>query len=55
MAVGGHPEKILTAFQSVLDEQLVEEAALSKCHASARDVSKLIEDVESTLAQGKRA
>ncbi|KAI9093632.1 hypothetical protein K1719_027081 [Acacia pycnantha] len=54
LAVGGLPEKILTAFQSVLDEHLGEEAALSKCYAAVRDVGKLIEDVENTLAQGNQ-
>ncbi|KAF7819209.1 regulation of nuclear pre-mRNA domain-containing protein 1B-like [Senna tora] len=54
LAVGGLPEKILTAFQSVLDEYLSEETALSKCHAAVRDVSKVMEDVENTLAQGNQ-
>ncbi|KAK4282051.1 hypothetical protein QN277_013472 [Acacia crassicarpa] len=54
LAVGGHPEKILTAFQSVLDEHLGEEAALSKSYAAVRDVGKFIEDVENALAQGNQ-
>lgn len=54
LAVGGLPEKILTAFQSVLDENLSEEAALSKCYGAVRDVGKLMDEVENTLAQGKR-
>lgn len=53
MAVGGLPEKILTAFQSVLDEHSTEEAMLSKCIASVRHVGKIEEDVESNLIQGK--
>lgn len=53
MAVGGLPEKILTAFQSVLDEQPTEEAALSKFKATVHLVGKMEEDVESTLIQGK--
>ncbi|XP_019432458.1 PREDICTED: regulation of nuclear pre-mRNA domain-containing protein 1B-like [Lupinus angustifolius] len=52
LAVGCLPEKILTAFQSVLDEHPNEEEALSKCNAAARDYSKLVEDVEKQLAQG---
>lgn len=53
MAVGGLPEKILTAFQSVLDEHSTEEATLSKCSTSVRHVGKIEEDVESNLIQGK--
>jgi hypothetical protein len=53
LAVGGLPEKILTAFQSVLDEHPTEEAALSKCDATLRHVGKIEEDVESILIQGK--
>lgn len=53
MAVGGLPEKILTAFQSVLDEHSTEEAALSKCNATVHHVGKIEEDVECTLTQGK--
>ena len=53
MAVGGLPEKILSAFQSVLDEHPTEEAALSKCNAAVCHVGKIEEDVESNLIQGK--
>lgn len=53
MAVGGLPEKILTAFQSVLDEHSTEEAALSKCSGSVRHVGKIEEDVENNIIQGK--
>ena len=53
MAVGGLPEKILTAFQSVLDEHSTEEATFSKCSASVRHVGKIEEVVESNLIQGK--
>ncbi|KAJ7972003.1 regulation of nuclear pre-mRNA domain-containing protein 1B-like [Quillaja saponaria] len=52
LAVGGQPEKILTAFQSVLDEHLTEEAALNKCNGAVSHVGKIMEDVESALAQG---
>ncbi|XP_059427937.1 uncharacterized protein LOC132161773 [Corylus avellana] len=54
LAVGGLPEKILTAFQSVLDEHPTEEAALSKCDATLRHVGKIEEDVESILIQGNQ-
>ena len=54
LAVGCLPEKILTAYQAVLDEHINEEAALNKCTTAVRDVGKLVEDVENTLAQGKR-
>ncbi|XP_030926469.1 regulation of nuclear pre-mRNA domain-containing protein 1B-like [Quercus lobata] len=54
LAVGGLPEKILTAFQSVLDEHSTEEATLSKCSASVRHVGKIEEVVESNLIQGNQ-
>ena len=53
MAVGGLPEKIITAFESVLEEQINEEAALNKCNAALQNVGKIEEDVEKALAQGK--
>ncbi|TQE04293.1 hypothetical protein C1H46_010078 [Malus baccata] len=52
LAVGGLPEKILTAFQPVLDEHLTEEAALHKCNAAVLYVGKIDEDVENTLIHG---
>ncbi|KAE9590221.1 hypothetical protein Lalb_Chr21g0317331 [Lupinus albus] len=54
LAVGCLPEKILTALHSVLDEHLNEEAALNKCNNAVRQVCKLVEDVENTLAQGNQ-
>ncbi|XP_061348935.1 uncharacterized protein LOC133294297 [Gastrolobium bilobum] len=54
LVAGCLPEKILTAFQSVLDDHLNEEAALNKCNAAVRDVGKLVEAVEITLAQGNQ-
>ena len=54
LAVGGLPEKILTAFHSVLDEHLNEDAALNKCNAAVQQLGKLVEDTENTVAQGKR-
>ncbi|OIW06460.1 hypothetical protein TanjilG_05231 [Lupinus angustifolius] len=54
LAVGCLPEKILTALHSVLDDHLNEEAALNKCNDAVRQVCKLVEDVENTLAQGNQ-
>ncbi|XP_015970694.1 uncharacterized protein LOC107494173 [Arachis duranensis] len=54
LAIGCLPEKILTAYQAVLDENTSEEAALNKCDAAVRDMGKLVEDVENTLAQGNQ-
>lgn len=53
MAVGGLPEKLLTALQPVLDEHATEEGALNKCSVAARYVGKIEEDVENNLTQGK--
>lgn len=52
LAVGGLPEKILTALQPVLDEHASEEAALNKCSVAAHYVGKIEEDVEINLTQG---
>ncbi|QHN86641.1 Regulation of nuclear pre-mRNA domain-containing protein 1B [Arachis hypogaea] len=54
LAIGCLPEKILTAYQAVLDENTSEEAALNKCDAAVRDMGKLVEDVENMLAQGNQ-
>ncbi|KAF1879579.1 hypothetical protein Lal_00033236 [Lupinus albus] len=54
LAVGCLPEKILTALHSVLDEHLNEEAALNNCNSAVRQMCKLVEDVENTLAQGNQ-
>ncbi|XP_057949253.1 uncharacterized protein LOC131144568 [Malania oleifera] len=52
LAVGGLPERIVTAFQSVHDEHLNEETALNKCEGAVLCVGKLEKDVESTFSQG---
>ena len=52
LAVGGLPEKILTAYQSVLEDNPNEDTALNKCNAAVQHLSKIGEDVESSLAQG---
>ncbi|XP_058750679.1 uncharacterized protein LOC131623683 [Vicia villosa] len=54
LAVGCLPEKILTAFHSVLDEHLNEEAALNNCNAGVQNMVKLLGEVENTLAQGSQ-
>ena len=52
LAVGGLPEKILTAYQSVLEDNPNENTALNKCNAAVQHLIKIGEDVESSLAQG---
>ncbi|BAT85018.1 hypothetical protein LR48_Vigan03g203200 [Vigna angularis] len=54
LAVGCLPEKILSAFQPVLDEHLNEEATLKNCNAAVHGVGKVVEDVENTLSQGNQ-
>ncbi|KAI3437035.1 hypothetical protein J3R85_005765 [Psidium guajava] len=54
LAVGGLPEKILTAYQSVLDEHFTEEAALDKYSAAATQLEKIEEDAESNSTQGSQ-
>ncbi|PON89769.1 hypothetical protein TorRG33x02_144490 [Trema orientale] len=54
LSVGGLPEKIITAFQSVLDEHVNEEAALNKCSTALQYVGKLEEDAENALTQGNQ-
>ncbi|GAV57480.1 CTD_bind domain-containing protein [Cephalotus follicularis] len=53
LAVGDLPEKILTAYQSVLDEHTNEEAVLNKCYAAAVHVGE-IADNEYTSNQGNQ-
>ncbi|GKV07650.1 hypothetical protein SLEP1_g19397 [Rubroshorea leprosula] len=52
LAVGGLPEKILIAFQSVFEDYPNEEMAFNKYNASIQQLSKIVEDVEHSLAQG---
>ncbi|CAI0385134.1 unnamed protein product [Linum tenue] len=54
LMVGCTPEKILTAFQSVLDENQTEEAALDKSSTTVSHLGKIREDVESTLIAGNQ-
>ncbi|XP_059668235.1 uncharacterized protein LOC132313474 [Cornus florida] len=52
LPIGGMPEKIVTAFLSVHDENTIEEAALSKCEDAVFRVGKMEKDIESTSTQG---
>ncbi|KAK8589904.1 hypothetical protein V6N13_088709 [Hibiscus sabdariffa] len=54
LAVGGLPEKILTAYQSVLEDNPNEDTVLNQCNAAVQNLSKLGENVESSLAQGNQ-
>ncbi|XVF56749.1 hypothetical protein PTKIN_Ptkin06aG0145000 [Pterospermum kingtungense] len=54
LAVGGLPEKILTAYQSVLEDNPKEDTSLNKCNAAVHHLSKIGEDIESSLAQGNQ-
>ncbi|XVF42698.1 hypothetical protein PTKIN_Ptkin01aG0385300 [Pterospermum kingtungense] len=54
LAVGGLPEKILTAYQSVLEENPNEDTALSKCNAAVQHLIRTGENVGSSLAQGNQ-
>lgn len=54
LAVGGLPEKILTAFQSVIDENLDEEAALNKCSGAVSQVGNIREEIENGPPQGNQ-
>ena len=48
------PEKIVTAFQTVHDEQVNEEAVLNKCKTAVQHVGKLEVDAGNTSGEGKR-
>ncbi|KAL2465854.1 ENTH/VHS family protein [Abeliophyllum distichum] len=52
LAVGGMPEKILTAFQLVHDEDVNEEAALNQCRTAVSRVQEMEKDVENVSSQG---
>lgn len=53
LAVGGMPEKLLTAFQAVEEEHLKEDAALNNCKAAVHYVTRFEDDIEKTITQGK--
>lgn len=51
LAVGGMPEKIVSALQSVYDEHVDEEAAFNKCNAAGRIVGTIEKDIGNTSFQ----
>ena len=53
LAVGGMPEKILTAFQSVLDEHVNEDVAVHRFHAAIQQVVKMEKEAMETGSKGK--
>ncbi|ONK77979.1 uncharacterized protein A4U43_C02F12950 [Asparagus officinalis] len=52
LAVGGMPEKIVTAYQSVIDQHVKEDATLNKCKAAIDLVEKIAKDVDVSYTQG---
>nr|CAD1817387.1 unnamed protein product [Ananas comosus var. bracteatus] len=54
LAVGGMPEKIVTAYQSVLDEHFNEDTALNKCKDSIQLLGKMEKDVNDACFQGNQ-
>ncbi|ERM94251.1 regulation of nuclear pre-mRNA domain-containing protein 1B [Amborella trichopoda] len=52
LAIGGTPEKIVSAFQSVHNEHANEETALNKCKTAVRRVGKMEKDVDNACVQG---
>ncbi|XP_008786746.2 regulation of nuclear pre-mRNA domain-containing protein 1A-like [Phoenix dactylifera] len=54
LAVGGMPEKVVTAYQAILDEHFNEDTALNKCKAAAYLVETMEKDVNDACAQGNQ-
>ncbi|KAM0953927.1 putative CID domain-containing protein [Dioscorea sansibarensis] len=52
LAVGGMPEKIVTAYQTVSEEHFNEDTALNKCKSVVSRVGKMEKDVENVGIQG---
>ncbi|ONK61674.1 uncharacterized protein A4U43_C08F32400 [Asparagus officinalis] len=52
LAVGGMPEKIVTAYQSVLDEHFNEDTTLNKCKAAINLVERIAKDIDVSSMQG---
>ena len=47
------PEKIVTAYQSVLDQSFDEDAALNKCKTAVSVLEKMDKDVDEACTNGK--
>ncbi|XP_072993773.1 uncharacterized protein [Typha latifolia] len=54
LAVGGMPEKIVTAYQSVLDDHFNEDTALNKCKNSVSLLEKMEKDVNDACMHGNQ-
>ncbi|XP_021863825.2 uncharacterized protein [Spinacia oleracea] len=52
LAIGGLPEKIVSAFHSLHDECSDEESILVKCNATVHSVERVLKEVEATTSQG---
>uniref|UniRef100_A0A0E0RD70 CID domain-containing protein n=1 Tax=Oryza rufipogon TaxID=4529 RepID=A0A0E0RD70_ORYRU len=52
LTVGGMPEKIVTAYQSVLDQHFDEDTALNKCNNAVSVLDRMDKDVDDACTQG---
>ncbi|KAK8936054.1 hypothetical protein KSP39_PZI014049 [Platanthera zijinensis] len=52
LAVGGMPEKIVSAYQAVLDEHFDEDTALNKCKTAVRALTNIGKEVNDAYAHG---
>lgn len=54
LAVGGMPERIVTAYQAVLDEHFDEDTALNKCKSAVCAMENMEKEVNNAYAQGSQ-
>ncbi|KAH0465307.1 hypothetical protein IEQ34_005410 [Dendrobium chrysotoxum] len=54
LAVGGMPERIVTAYQAVLDEHFDEDTALNKCKSAVCALENMEKEVNDVYAQGSQ-
>ncbi|KAG2555624.1 hypothetical protein PVAP13_8NG016103 [Panicum virgatum] len=54
LTVGGMPEKIVTAYQSVLDQHFDEEAALNKCKSTVGVLERINKDINDASTNGNQ-
>uniref|UniRef100_A0A0E0BEU6 CID domain-containing protein n=1 Tax=Oryza glumipatula TaxID=40148 RepID=A0A0E0BEU6_9ORYZ len=52
LTIGGMPEKIVTAYQSVLDQHFDEDTALNKCNNAVSVLERMDKDVDDACTQG---